>query len=192
MDAADFGVPQRRHRMILLAGRFGPTSFASPEIERCSVRDAIGSLPPAGQSGDPLHDLSEKRSERIMDLIRSVPKDGGSRRDLGYDRQLACHMKCDGFSDVYGRMTWSDVAPTITSGCFNPSKGRFLHPEQDRAVTLREAALLQAFPRDYFFSQRRGKQAAAELIGNALPPEFVQRHAQSIISYLSSVGGQGS
>jgi DNA (cytosine-5)-methyltransferase 1 len=77
-------------------------------------------------------------------------------------------------------MAWDSVSPTITSGCFNPSKGRFLHPEEDRAITLREAAMLQAFPADYYFSLRRGKYAAAALIGNALPPELVRRHALAV------------
>jgi DNA (cytosine-5)-methyltransferase 1 len=81
-------------------------------------------------------------------------------------------------------MPWDDVAPTITSGCVNPSKGRFLHPERHRAVSLREAALIQSFPQDYFFSLRKGKYAAADLIGNALPPEFVRRHALEIASML--------
>jgi len=104
--------------------------------------------------------------------------------DIGATMQLDCHKKCDGFRDVYGRMSWNDVAPTITGGCVNPSKGRFLHPEYDRAITLREAALLQTFPKDYFFSLKRGKMSAAELIGNALPPEFIRRHAIALKEYL--------
>jgi len=106
-----------------------------------------------------------------------IPKDGGSRSDLGLERQLACHRRCDGFKDVYGRMKWDDVAPTITSGCINPSKGRFLHPEQDRAITLREAALLQGFDMSYRFPIHRGRYPLAELIGNAIPAEFVRRQA---------------
>jgi len=77
-------------------------------------------------------------------------------------------------------MHWNDVAPTITSGCVNPSKGRFLHPTANRAITLREAALLQSFPRTYFFDASAGKHPTAALIGNALPPEFVRRHARQI------------
>jgi DNA (cytosine-5)-methyltransferase 1 len=90
-----------------------------------------------------------------------------------------------GFKDVYGRMPWDRLGPTITGGCTNPSKGRFLHPEEDRAITLREAARLQTFPEDYRFSLRRGKVAAALMIGNALPPEFVRRHAESIVGYVA-------
>lgn len=184
LNAADFGVPQRRRRMVLLAGLHGDVEFAAPVALRRNVLRTISSLPGAGESGDPLHDLPEKRSPKILNLIRSVPKDGGSRRDLGPDQQLVCHTKSDGFKDVYGRMKWNDVAPTITGGCVNPSKGRFLHPAEDRSITLREAALLQSFPRNYKISLRRGKMPAAELIGNALPPEFVRRHGESVASYL--------
>lgn len=180
LDAADFAVAQRRRRMILLAGRSQRMGFPTPEANRRTVRDAIGWLPPPGQSGDPLHDLPEKRSDRITELIKAVPKNGGSRMDLGKDNQLACHRKCNGFRDVYGRMRWDDVAPTMTSGCINPSKGRFLHPEQDRAITLREAALLQSFPPDHFFSLSRGKYAAAALVGNALPPELIKAIASAV------------
>jgi DNA (cytosine-5)-methyltransferase 1 len=184
LNAANFGVPQRRRRMVLLAGKCSHPRFASPDSKRCTVKDAIASLPLAGESNDCLHDLPEKRSERILNLIKSIPKDGGSRIDIGAANQLDCHKRCSGFKDVYGRMAWNDVAPTITGGCVNPSKGRFLHPSYDRAITLREAALLQTFPKDYFFSLKRGKMPAAELIGNALPPEFIRRHAIALREYI--------
>jgi DNA (cytosine-5)-methyltransferase 1 len=77
-------------------------------------------------------------------------------------------------------MAWNDVSPTITSGCFNPSKGRFLHPKYDRAITMREAALLQSFPPNYKFVSDRGKTRVAEMIGNALPPQFVRVHAKAV------------
>lgn len=182
LDAADYGVPQRRRRMIILGGRFEYIKFPLASSSHKTVRDAIASLPPPGKSGDPLHDLAEKRSSRIIDLIKRIPQNGGSRTDLNHEDQLPCHKRCNGFKDVYGRMGWDDVAPTITGGCVNPSKGRFLHPEQDRAITLREAALLQSFPPDYSFSLRRGKFPAAALIGNALPPEFIKRISLQIIA----------
>lgn len=185
LDAADFGVPQRRKRMILVAGRRRDVSLAQGTAARRTVRETIAALPPAGRSGDPLHDLAETRQARVQALIRRIPKDGGSRTDLSQADQLNCHVRCDGFHDVYGRMSWDDVAPTITGGCVNPSKGRFLHPSSDRAITLREAALLQGFPPDYHFSLRRGKYYAAEMIGNALPPAFVKAHAAAIHKDLS-------
>ena len=78
-------------------------------------------------------------------------------------------------------MKWDDVSPTITGGCVNPSKGRFIHPEHNRAITLREAALLQSFPKGYHFSLGRGKHSVAQMIGNALPPKFIEAHATSIL-----------
>ncbi|HKO17305.1 MAG TPA: DNA cytosine methyltransferase [Acidobacteriaceae bacterium] len=180
LDAAEFGVPQRRRRLILLACRRHLVLPASPAPVRESVRSAIDGLPAPGESGDPVHDVYEKRSERIQQLIEDIPVDGGSRIDLGEQRQLACHKRLDGFKDVYGRMAWDEVAPTITSGFVNPSKGRFLHPEQNRTITPREAALLQTFPADYHFPIEAGKFPVAEMIGNALPPEFIRRHAVGI------------
>ncbi len=185
LDAANYGVPQRRKRLILLAARGGEVpAFAAPDPQWTTVHQAISSLPPPGSSDDPLHIVAEKRSDRIQKLIVSVPKDGGSRSSLGDEFRLRCHRTCDGFKDVYGRMSWQEPAPTITGGCINPSKGRFLHPSHDRAVTLREAAMLQAFPSDYRFSLRRGRYGVARLIGNALPPEFVRRHAREVRLHL--------
>jgi DNA (cytosine-5)-methyltransferase 1 len=185
VDAADYGVAQRRPRFMLLGVCGAPPRFAAPAVRRRTVRQAIGNLPPAGTSGDPLHDHGERRTNAVARRIRLIPADGGSRRDLPSSEQLACHRRCDGFSDIYGRMAWDDVAPTITGGCINPSKGRFLHPEADRAITLREAALLQGFPGRYFFSLRKGKFAAAGMIGNALPPGLVARHAAPL-AYISA------
>jgi len=185
-DAARYGVPQRRRRLILLAGLDTNIPFAEEAPRLRTVRQAIGRLATAGRSGDPLHDLQEKRKPRILDLIRDIPKDGGSRLDLPTNRQLDCHKKFDGFKDIYGRMAWSEVAPTITSGCFNPSKGRFLHPRENRAITMREAALLQSFPGKYWFPPDAGKQAVALMIGNALPPEFIRCHALEIRKHLRS------
>ena len=186
LDVADFGVPQRRRRMVFIASRVGPIDFPTPieQDERLTVRQAIHHLTKPGASGDRLHDIAEHHCDEVMDRIRRIPKDGGSRGDLADDEQLPCHQRSDGFKDVYGRMLWDDISPTITGGCINPSKGRFLHPQQDRAITLREAALLQSFPASYAFSLNCGKYAAARMIGNALPPEFARRQAGVIASAL--------
>ncbi|MBC8432677.1 MAG: DNA cytosine methyltransferase [Desulfobacterales bacterium] len=180
LNAADYGVPQRRRRLVYLAGYKKKIEFAPKAKKQKRVKDVIADLPPAGTSGDPIHDLPEKRTPRILQLISKIPKDGGSRTDLPETEQLECHKKCTGFKDVYGRMAWNDVAPTLTSGCFNPSKGRFLHPEENRAITMREAALLQSFPMKYRFPNANNKSAVALMIGNALPPEFIKRHALKI------------
>jgi DNA (cytosine-5)-methyltransferase 1 len=185
LNAANFGVPQRRKRLIYLAGRNRKLNFAKPRSRSRSVRDAIASLPAAGRSGDAVHDVPEQRSVEIRELIKSIPKNGGGRTDLPLDRQLECHKLCDGFKDVYGRMGWNDVAPTITSGFFNPSKGRFLHPSRNRAITVREAAMLQGFPRRYKLRVQDGKVALALMIGNALPPPFIAAHARQLSRDLS-------
>jgi DNA (cytosine-5)-methyltransferase 1 len=184
LDVANFGVPQRRKRLVFLASRLGSILHPMPTDLRTTVRDAIGNLPPTHLSNDPLHNYAETRTERIRTLISAIPKDGGSRNSLSPRFTLRCHNKSDGFRDVYGRMRWDDVAPTITGGCVNPSKGRFLHPAEDRAITLREAALLQSFPSTYIFSLSRGKYVAAEMVGNALPPAFSKLQAEAIKSHI--------
>lgn len=180
-DAADFGVPQRRRRTIIIASRFVDPEFAKPVAKRKTVKHAIGKLPAPSRSKDASHNYPVSRSEHVLSIIRRIPKNGGSRSSLGRKHQLACHRQSDGFKDVYGRMAWSEQSPTITSGCINPSKGRFIHPTKDRAITLREAALLQGFPRRYRFDMTRGRYPAALMIGNAFPPAFAAHHARGLI-----------
>ncbi|MCK6484529.1 MAG: DNA cytosine methyltransferase [Phycisphaerae bacterium] len=189
LDAAQYGVPQRRRRLILLAAKKAKIEFAPPAESEATVRNAIIGLKSPDRADDPLHRTIGKRSERILELIKLIPRDGGSRSDLPEDRWLECHKRCEGFKDVYGRMRWDSVAPTITGGCLNPSKGRFLHPIQDRPITAREAALLQSFPADYRFSTERGMYAVAAMIGNALPPEFIRRQALQVATVLKQNGG---
>jgi DNA (cytosine-5)-methyltransferase 1 len=186
LNAADFGVPQRRRRLVMLAAHGAAVPFAASVDAQLTVRDAIQDLPVAGKSGDPLHDVPETRSAKVKARIAAIPRNGGSRADLGRRAQLKCHKDSDGFKDIYGRMAWDEPAPTITGGCANPSKGRFLHPTRNRAITLREAALLQGFPSDYSFSLRKGKFAAAAMIGNALPPPFVEAHAREVAKLLTA------
>lgn len=183
-NAADYGVPQRRRRTILLAGKGFKIDFAKPVKKKKTVADAIKKMPKAGKSGDPLHDMPERRTAEVKRRIAMIPKDGGSRTDLPKAEQLDCHKKCNGFKDVYGRMAWNKQAPTITSGCTNPSKGRFLHPTENRAVTLREAALLQTFPKSYKFPENNGKGDISLMIGNALPPVFIKKHSKGIYNKL--------
>lgn len=186
LNTADYGVPQRRRRLVLLASRLGHPSFAAKAEHLRTVRQFIGSLVSPKHSRDPLHNYEVRRSEKVRDRIRGIPKNGGSRAALGQRAQLRCHKASDGFKDVYGRMAWNKPAPTITGGCINPSKGRFLHPIANRAITLREAALLQTFPKNYQFSLDKGRYPAALLIGNALPPEFIRRLARHVEKQLRS------
>jgi DNA (cytosine-5)-methyltransferase 1 len=180
LNTVDFGVPQRRRRLVVLASRFGEPEFAPKASVSRTVRDFIGKLAPPTRSHDPLHNYSVQRGRKVAELIKRIPTNGGSRIALGQQRHLPCHKRLRGFWDVYGRMAWDEAAPTITGGCINPSKGRFLHPYANRAITLREAALLQTFPQNYRFPLDKGRYRVALLIGNALPPEFIRRHALAL------------
>ncbi|CAJ9446723.1 modification methylase HgiDII [Burkholderia pseudomallei] len=180
LNAADYSVAQRRKRLILLASKVHTPAIAPKASNRMTVADVIRHLEPPSETRDALHAVPERRSAHVMELIRLIPADGGSRTDLPVERQLECHKRSNGFYDVYGRMAWQDLSPTITSGCINPSKGRFLHPTQDRTITLREAALLQGFPPKYKFDVSHGKEAIALMIGNALPPPFIAAHARAL------------
>jgi DNA (cytosine-5)-methyltransferase 1 len=186
LDTADFGVPQRRRRLVLLAAKGGEPPFAAEAVRRRTVRQFIKNLSAPARSRDPLQNYAVNRSEKVKSIIRKIPRNGGSRSALGKKRQLACHRGFDGFRDVYGRMAWDDPSPTVTSGCINPSKGRFVHPSANRAITLREAALLQTFPKSYRFAFDNNRYAIALLIGNALPPEFIRRHATALKEVLRS------
>lgn len=184
LDVADFGVPQRRKRYILLGKLELEPSFSPKVRSQATVRSAIGKLPLPTESDDALHSIGTRMSDKIRELVSRIPKDGGSRADLPPEFQLACHARSDGFRDVYGRMSWDSPAPTITGGFVNPSKGRFLHPEQDRPISLREGAILQGFGTRYKFSLRSGKYAVAKMIGNAVPPKFAMRQATALLDRL--------
>ncbi|HAV5920976.1 DNA cytosine methyltransferase [Acinetobacter baumannii] len=185
-DASNYGVPQRRKRMIVKLSRLGEIPITPVQENKITVRECfkLANLKTVGASGDSLHDYIPKRSKKVQDIINAIPRNGGSRKDLPEHLVLECHKKNPTqFNDVYGRMKWDDVSPTITGGCISPSKGRFLHPEEDRCITLREASLLQTFPKDYKFATSN-QTAIALMIGNALPPEFIRRQAIILKSHL--------
>lgn len=188
LNMADFGTPQARFRTVLLASREFTPSLPEPVFTPATyrtVRDAIGWLPPlaAGEAckEDPMHVTSKHRKETI-EILRQVPKDGGSRpRGIG----PACLDKVNGFYDVYGRLAWDRPSVTITARCRTPSCGRFAHPEQDRGLSVREAALLQGFPPDFIFEgpfDDKFKQ-----IGNAVSPIFSMRLAAHILTLLAGM-----
>ena len=187
-DAMNFGVPQRRRRMIMIGLRRGIPTFADPVRGRRTVAAAIRNMPPPRETDDPAHNYSIRRARRVLALMKRIPKDGGSRTDLAADDQLDCHRHFDGFSDIYGRMAWREPAPTITGGCINPSKGRFTHPVDDRAITIREAAMLQGFPRAYYIEMAGGRYPAAQMIGNAFPPKFAEHHSRAVYRSLLNAG----
>ncbi|MBN9335198.1 DNA cytosine methyltransferase [Devosia sp.] len=191
-DAANYGVPQRRRRCIMFAARSKAAVDAFVANDRHtatkSVWQAIGDLPAleAGQS-DPSDALHRARHHQpiAIERLRHIPADGGSRSSLPAHLELACHVgKKSSFSDVYGRMGWSGQAPTLTTGCDDLTRGRFAHPEQHRAISLREAARLQSFPDDYAF-KGRGKQIATQ-IGNAVPPDMISAFDQAFRAALKA------
>jgi DNA (cytosine-5)-methyltransferase 1 len=184
LNAADYGVPQSRRRLVMVASREFRAALAEPLKRQKTVRKALANLAEPGRGFDALHDYAERRAPNVQRIIAAIPKDGGSRSQLPPELVLPCHRRMDGFKDVYGRMRWDGPAPTITGGCINPSKGRFLHPEQDRAMTLREAAILQGFPRNYKFSLTSGRFPTAQMIGNAFPPAFAEHHARLLARQL--------
>ena len=183
LDAQDYGVPQRRRRMILLGSRFGKIPLPAPWEKKRTVADAIGGLPrPEDRHKLPLHRIRQQLTEKVLARVRKISR---NRSELPEEMQLACHRKCPGgFRDVYGRMDWNEVAPTITRSSHNPSKGRFLHPSQDRGITLYEAKLLQGFPRSYKFPVDYGITKISSMIGEAIPPPFGKAHGLAILRHL--------
>ena len=185
----DYGLPQTRRRLVLVASRLSPIKIidATHQAENyVTVRDTIAHLTSlnAGEKDliDPLH-RSSKLSEINLERIRTS-KPGGSWLDWPEELRASCHLKETGvyYSSVYGRMEWDAPAPTITTQCNGYGNGRFGHPEQDRAITLREAALLQTFPEYYKFTEndKNGITNIARMIGNAVPVRLGEIVARSI------------
>ena len=185
VNVANYGVPQRRRRLVLTGSLNGEIGVAEGTNQIKTVRDYIADLEDVLITTDPIHKIFPTHTLRVQEQIVATPKDGGSRRDLPKKYELKCHQKENvGFNDVYGRLRWDDVSSTITGGCMNPSKGRFLHPEENRCITAREAARLQTFPKEYKFPTDIPRSALALMIGNALPPEFSKIQAQNIYKHL--------
>ena len=185
-----YGVPQRRRRLVLVGSLLGDLDIAPPTGKTRTVEDAIGKLEPISHTRDAVHRIVKTHTAEVLKRIRATPKNGGSRSDVP-QFELDCHKDTKvGFRDVYGRMRWDDYSPTITGGCLNPSKGRFLHPEENRAITAREAALLQTFPRYYKFPADISKSSIALLIGNALPPKFSRIQSANVMEHLQSAIGR--
>ena len=188
VNIQEYGIPQRRKRLVVVGSLLGELDIAKPTGEKVTVRDMIGHIESVHKTKDSVHRIVASHTLKIMKRIKATPQDGGSRNDVP-EFNLACHKKDDvGFNDVYGRLRWDDYASTITGGCLNPSKGRFLHPKENRAITAREAALLQTFPKTYKFPEDISKTSISLLIGNALPPKFSYIQSANILNHLQAVG----
>ena len=198
VDSSRYGVPQMRRRMVLFASKHGDIKMVEPTHEKPkTVRQAIGRLRPlrAGEVApkDKLHvtaTLSDKNLQRIK-----VSKPGGTWRDWPKHLVADCHRAESGrtYSGVYARMEWDKPAPTMTTQCYGFGNGRFGHPEQDRAISLREAAILQSFPLDYVFMPEDGEvsfKVLGRLIGNAVPVDLGRAIARSIKAHIAAIAAR--
>lgn len=204
VNAADYGVPQFRRRIVAFSVKPrkkkeklqmpNPTHVNPKKAEKegklpwKSVRDAISDLPPLKPGEEhpsiPNH-KARNHTPQILEIIRHVPKNGGSRKKLPKKLWLKCHKRLPdykGAENIYGRMNWDVPSNTMTARCLTPSSGRFVHPEQDRGITPREAARLQTFPDTFVFPDHFAW--TERCIGNAMPvnlvadlvKRFVQNH----------------
>ena len=194
VNCADYGVPQQRKRLVLLASRLGSIRLVVPATSQgrhSTVRDAIGEMPPleAGEAcaDDPLHQACELSPLNLKRIRASKP--GGTWRDWNESLRAACHRKRSGktFPGVYGRMTWDDPSPALTTQYYGFGNGRFGHPSQDRAISLREGAILQSFPKTYEFVPRGApihRNVVGRLIGNAVPVKLGAAIGESIVLHV--------
>ena len=190
-----YGVPQGRRRFLLLASRHGrlglPDQTHGPGTDNpdfATVRDWIGDLPQLA-AGETDPEIPDHRAARLSALnlkrIRATPE-GGGNRDWPEDLQLTCHQGATGYSDVYGRMSWDRPASGLTTRCISYSNGRFGHPEQHRAISVREAACLQTFPMDFRFSG--SPTSRARQIGNAVPVRLTTVVGHHVDGHLAEAG----
>lgn len=195
--APDYGVPQQRSRLVLLASRYSRFELEPPthrKEEYVTVEKAIRQLPPIGAGGvdamDPLHRSSRLSPVNLRRIRAATP--GGSWKTWQKDLIADCHKEESGstYISVYGRMTWDAPSPTITTQFFGFGNGRFGHPSQDRAISLREGAILQSFPPDYRFvgdAEVVSFKRMGKLIGNAVPVLLGRAIARSIRAHLQEV-----
>jgi DNA (cytosine-5)-methyltransferase 1 len=196
ISSASYGVPQRRYRLVALASRLGPIEFppathgpGTSNSNYSTVRDWIFDLPPL-EAGEEHPSVPNHRASGLSDLnlrrIRATPE-GGGRVDWPKELELKCHTNgYRGHSDVYGRMSWNLPATGLTTRCISLSNGRFGHPTQDRAISVREAASIQTFPRDFIFTgnwESMGRQ-----IGNAVPVLLAHQFGLQIVKHINEYG----
>lgn len=196
VDGRTIGLSQSRHRLVLVASRLGPITLPSASIPTPTVRQTIGELPrlAAGSADpdDPLHVASRLSAINLRRIRASKP--GGTWRDWPEELRAKCHTKDTGstYPSVYGRMAWDTASPTITTQCFGYGNGRFGHPEQDRAISLREAAMLQGFPRSYSFvrpGERPSFATLGRLIGNAVPVPLGEYIGRTLVEHVAENKG---
>jgi DNA (cytosine-5)-methyltransferase 1 len=187
LDAKDFGVPQVRRRFILLASRHGKIVGPSKSEKRTTVRESIAHYP-ALRDGESSETFTNHVTRRLLPhhrrILAAIPKDGGSRSAISDTSiLLKCHREHPNVhKDVFGRMAWDSQAPTLTGRCTDVYNGRFAHPDQDRGISLREAAALQTFADNYTFFGTYFN--IAQQIGNAVPVALARRLGRAAIDSL--------
>jgi DNA (cytosine-5)-methyltransferase 1 len=186
LNAADFGVAQRRLRALVVAVRGSsvwprPTHSDDPSTglaRHRTVADALALLP-AVPDGRNWHRPYEATSRIAAERYRAVPE-GGSRVDLPRDLTLDCWVETEGYKDVLGRLHWRRPATTVRTEFYRPEKGRFLHPTEHRPLTPREAARVQSFPDSFVFPESQALSSVARQIGNAMPPRLAEAVARDL------------
>ena len=196
VNCIDYGVPQKRNRLVLLASKHGLIELIPPTHKKpVTVREAIGHLASISNgeqsTSDPLHKASKLSKINVKRIKQSVP--GGTWEDWDEDLLLPCHKRDTGkgYRSVYGRMRWDEPSPTITTQFFGYGNGRFGHPVQDRALSIREGAILQSFPEDYDLSLGEGNYNMRKIgthIGNAVPVKLAEAIGISILQHLKQEG----
>ncbi|WP_134671707.1 DNA cytosine methyltransferase [Halorussus marinus] len=201
VECPNYGVPQQRKRLVLLASKYGHIELQDPthDREKVTVKSEFEQYDlaelEAGETSDAdfLHNargLSDKNIERIK---HSEP--GGTWENWPEKLKLACHKKDSGrkYISSYGRMEWNEPAPTITTRFYNYGSGRFGHPEEDRAISVREGSILQTFPRDYSFVESEEELSVVsvgKLIGNAVPVRLAKAVGESLVQHVENEGPQ--
>jgi DNA (cytosine-5)-methyltransferase 1 len=198
VDARDYGVPQTRRRLVLLASVYNDVEWPMPTHGNdaplspfVTVRDAISRFPQlnAGESHPTqANHVAARLSLRNLRRMQLTKADGGSRMEWPSEMHLKCHRTHDGHPDVYGRLRWDAPAPTLTTKCTSLSNGRYGHPEQDRAISVREAAALQGFDDNYIFYGMI--QDATRQVGNAVPPILTERFGLVFIEAVNGLRGK--
>lgn len=190
-NANDYGVAQSRKRFTLLASRLAnkPIQPIKQKGKKLTVRDVLGvengftKIQAGHKDKTNFKHTTAGLREINLRRLKKIKKDGGDRFDFADDKelQLPCFIgKENAFRDTFGRLWWDRPSPTITTKFFSISNGRFVHPEENRALSIREGATLQSFPKDYIF-EGTSIAAIARMIGNAVPPEYARRIGLSII-----------
>jgi DNA (cytosine-5)-methyltransferase 1 len=195
LDAKRYGVPQTRRRFVMIASKviqptLPPATHGKDALPYRTVREAISHLPPIAAGGT-CRTVSNHKAAAITPLnlkrLKKTPRDGGGRTDWSKSLRLKCHEGYEGHTDVYGRMKWDAPAPTLTCRCFSISNGRYGHPRQHRAMSLREAACLQSFPETFeFFGE--SQRSIGEQIGNAVPVSLAEAVGRHILKLARQAG----